>query len=78
VVEFFDDGDGAPPGAAGGTVIASAAVGITEVRMSIRFLMSIADFIEEVEGVLVADDCVGVLVEGVMSVAQAVPRIGFA
>src|SRR5215813_3935414 len=74
VVELVEDGQGLLPGVAGGLGVAGGVVGVAEVGEEFGFVVAVAEAPDQVKGVLVADEGLGVVAKVVVGVAEAVPR----
>lgn len=65
------------PGLVGGSVIADGVISVAETGEGVGFVVVVAEFVVEGEGLLVVGDGLLVVVEVVIDVAEAVQSVGF-
>jgi hypothetical protein len=75
-VKLIEDGQGLLVGVTGGLRIAGRVPGVAEVREGVGFEVAVTGNPVQVDGLLVADDRLGVVAKVMVGVAEAVPGVG--
>ena len=70
-VELAKDGAGLLPGIAGRIGVAGTVMNLAELGEGAGFAVAVAELPEQVEGPLVAGDCLGLVTEVLVGLAQA-------